>query len=728
MPVSHHALLTLALALSFGLILIVISRRLKLPTLVFLLGGGILCGPEGLGILHPDALGDFLPVIVSLAVGIILFEGGLTLDIKGYLTGSVVIKRLLTLGVLVTWLGVAGIVKLFFPVGWATALLAGSLVIVTGPTVIAPLLKRIRIKPRLHHILQWEGVLIDAVGVFIALLCYEWVTAQRGAGGEAFWNFGVRTVIGLTFGAIGGWVIYLALKWRLAPDNMTNGFALALAVLVFGLSETVQTEAGLLAVTVAGLIVGWRRPVDLHKIREFKGELTELLIGLLFMLLSARLDLSRFVAFGQSGIIALAVLLVTVRPLSILLCTWGSGLNWREKVFLGWVAPRGIVAASMASLFALALTQRASADFDPNFVETFTYSVIVTTVVLQGFTAGGLAWVLRLRQPVPKGWLVLGAHGFARPIATFLTQQTGTPTVLIDRNQRKAASATREEFTVINGDALEPETLTSRHDLVQSGHLLALTGNSDLNELACHRWAEFLPRDNLFRWSNDGAARHHRGTHGAALWTELPRPSLVATELESGASSLNEFVVERAGPLPPNTIPLLLAREGAVRPVKTDRPDFKKGDRVLLLRRSGSYLAGALAAGGMLDLPNNEMLAPYTRLIETLRKSYPELDVEALGDDLKTRAETFPFDIGHGVSVPHGYAPQLPGRVCLLGRDKSFGALTFLVLSPHADADSHLATLGEIARLCSIAERRQALLASEDLSTVVAIARDFGHG
>ncbi|MCF3651513.1 cation:proton antiporter [Synoicihabitans lomoniglobus] len=728
MPVSHHALLTLALALSLGLILIVISRRLKLPTLVFLLAGGILCGPEGWGILEPDALGEFLPVIVSLAVGIILFEGGLTLDIKGYLTGSTVIKRLLSVGVIITWLGVTGIVKLFFPVDWSTALLAGSLVIVTGPTVIAPLLKRIRIQPRLHHILQWEGVLIDAIGVFIALLCFEWVTAQSGGEGEALLNFGVRAVTGLVFGGVGGWVIYLALKWRLAPDNMTNSFALALAVLVFGLSETVQAEAGLLAVTVAGLIVGWRRPVELQKIREFKGELTELLIGLLFMLLSARLDLSRFVAFGQSGIIAVAVLLVTVRPLSILACTWGSGLNWREKVFLGWVAPRGIVAASMASLFALALADRASASFDPNFVETFTYSVIVTTVVLQGFTAGGLAWLLRLRQPMPKGWMVLGAHGLARPIATFLTKNTGTPTVLIDRNQRNAVGASREEFTVIHGDALEPEMLMERHDLVQTGHLLALTGNSDLNELACHRWAEMLPRTNLFRWSVDGAARHERGTHGTAIWTQLPRPGLIADELHTGESELTEFVVEKPGPLPPNTVPLLIARDRTVRPVSAAKPDFKKGDRLLLLHRSGSYLASALAAGGMIDLPNIEMQAPYTRLLEALGESYPALDVKALGEDLMHRAETFPFDIGHGVAVPHGYAPELPGRVCLFARDRSFGALTFLVLSPHADADGHLATLGEIARLCSIPERRVALLESEDLSTTVAIARDFGHG
>jgi hypothetical protein len=147
---------------------------------------------------------------------------------------------------------------------------------------------------------------------------------------------------------------------------------------------------------------------------------------------------------------------------------------------------------------------------------------------------------------------------------------------MIDRNQREAALAVREGFNVITGDALEPEVLHSRHDLVQAGHLLALTENSDLNELACHRWSEFLSRDNLFRWSTDGSARHHRVSHGIAVWTELPRPGLVASELASGESTLEEFIVAGPGPLPSLTVPLLLSREGVVRLVNTSKPDFKK--------------------------------------------------------------------------------------------------------------------------------------------------------
>ncbi|HTJ78024.1 MAG TPA: cation:proton antiporter [Rariglobus sp.] len=727
MPTSHQALLTLALALSLGLILIVVSRRLKLPTLVFLLGGGVLCGPQGLRILDPDSLGEFLPVIVSLAVGIILFEGGLTLDIKGYLQGSTVIKRLLSLGVLVTWLGAAALVKLFFHTGWPLALLAGSLVIVTGPTVIAPLLKRIRIQPRLHHILQWEGVLVDSIGVFIALLCLEWVTAQSGHGGMAMLNFGIRTATGIVLGVAGGWGIYLALKHRLAPDNMVNGFALALAVLLFGLSETIQPEAGLLSVTLAGLIVGWKHPVDLQKIREFKGELTELLIGLLFMLLSARLDLGQFQAFGLPGVLAVAALLFIVRPVSVLLCTWGSDLNWRERVFLGWIAPRGIVAASMASLFALALARDHALVFDPRFVETFTYSVIIATVVLQGFTAGGLAWVLRLKRPPARGWLVLGAHGFARRVATFLDANGGAPVTLIDRNPLETALAARDHLDVISGDALEPEPLIARHDLVSVGHLLALTDNSDLNELACHRWSEHMLRDHLYRWSTDGSARTHHATHGQPVWNELPRPGQISAELLSGASSLEELLVDIPAPLPPQAIALLLARDGQVHPVIARRPTLQKGDRLLLLRRTGSYLANALSAGLVVDMPASAAQPPYLELIEALRTRYPSIDAKAVSGELQRRVVDFPFDVGRGVSVPHAYAPDLHQRICLLARDRSFGHLTFLVLSPQADADSHLATLNEIARICDVPEDRKALLEAPDLSSLVALTRNFAQ-
>lgn len=722
---SHHALLSLAFALALGTLLIVVARRLRLPTIVLLLAGGIGVGPEGLGWIHPEALGGFLPIIVSLAVGIILFEGGLTLDLKGYLTGSRVIKRLLSIGVLTTWIGAALAVRFFLQVDIAVAILAGSLVIVTGPTVIVPILKRIRVKPRLHHILHWEGVLIDAIGVFIALLCFEWVTAQ--AGGAALMNFAVRTLSGLGFGLVGGWIIYLALKWRVAPDSMVNSFALAMAVLLFGLAEAVRSEAGLLAVTVAGLVVGSRHPIDLHRIREFKGEITELLIGLLFMLLSARLELDQFRSFGMEGLRAVAFLILVVRPVGVIICTWGSGLNWREKTFLSWVAPRGIVAASMASLFALALAKE-DLGFDTRIIETFTYSVIVATVVLQGFTAGLVAWILRLRSAEPRGWIVLGAHEFGQAVANFLTNHSGAKAVLLDRNEVATKNAAHAGHTVITGDALEPETLMGRPEMQQVGNLLALTDNSELNELACHRWSESIDRTHLYRWSTDGSSRSHRLTNGQPIWSELPHPALVAGELSLREATTTEYTVEDASKLPPQSIPLMVARDERIRAVGTAESfNFKAGDNVLLLKRTGSYLARALAGGGLVDLEAEDLVPPYPKLIAAAKALHAKLDAKQISAALTARAASFPSEIEKGVHVPNADAENLPTRVCMLGREKASGQLAFLVLSPPANNDGHLATLSEIARLCHRPEHREALLKAADHPRVVAYARDNAH-
>jgi NhaP-type Na+/H+ or K+/H+ antiporter len=723
---THHALLALAFALAFGTLLIVVARRLRLPTIVLLLAGGIGLGPEGLGWIHPEALGGFLPLVVSLAVGIILFEGGLTLDLKGYLQGSQVIKRLLSLGVLVTWAGAALAVWYFLQVGPAVALLAGSLVIVTGPTVIVPILKRIRVKQRLHHILHWEGVLIDAIGVFIALLCFEWVTAQ--AGGAAVMNFAIRTATGLGLGLVGGWVIYLALKWRLAPDSMVNSFALAMAVLLFGLAEAVRSEAGLLAVTVAGLVVGSRHPIDLHRIREFKGEITELLIGLLFMLLSARLELDQFVAFGEQGLYAVLFLILVVRPLGVIACTWGSGLNWREKAFLSWVAPRGIVAASMASLFALALAQQ-DLGFDPRIIETFTYSVIVVTVVLQGFSAGFIAWMLRLRTPEPRGWMVLGAHDFSRAVAGFLSEHSGAEAVLLDRNPQATKDAAHAGHTVITGDALEPEPLQGRPELAQVGHLLALTDNSELNELACHRWSETIDRRHLYRWSTDGSARSHRLTNGQPVWSELPHPARVASEIRLHETRIEETEIDDpSAALSPGTVPLMAARDGRIRLLGTARAlTYKKGDRVLLLHHTGSYLARALAGGALVELTEEDFTAPYAKLVAAARARHPKLDAKAINDSLTAQAAAFAQEVKPGIHLPNANAEHLPNRICLLGRHAASGQLAFLVLSPPDNPEGHLATLSEIARLCRDDTHREALLKAVDHTQVVAYARAHAH-
>ncbi len=384
---SQGALWALCFAVGAGCLLTVLSRRLHLPTIVLLLIGGFALGPEWLGVLHPNALGDFLPMIVSLAVGLILFEGALTLDLKEFKQTSTVIKRLLTVGVLITWLGSALTAYIVFDTSPAFALLMGSLIIVTGPTVIVPLLRRIRVQQKLASILHWEGVLIDTIGVFTAILCYEWVV--EGGGAVAIPSFLIRVASGAAIGLIGGYSIYWVMKKNWVPDNIVNAFALASAMLIFGATELIKPEAGLLSVTIAGLIVGIKKPRQLREIKAFKAELVDLLIGMLFLLLVARLELQQFIDFFKmgGGWVLFSVILI-IRPLSIAASSFGTDLNLRQKALLSWVAPRGVVAASMASLFALSLSGKENSVGDPALLESFVYSVICATVLIQGRSAG----------------------------------------------------------------------------------------------------------------------------------------------------------------------------------------------------------------------------------------------------------------------------------------------------------------------------------------------------
>ena len=577
-PTDERAiLLSLTTAVAGGLGLIILARRTGLPAIVLLLFGGVAFGPEGLGLIRPDSLDGFLPVIVSLAIGLILFEGGLTLDLRGFSRGSNAITSLLTIGVLVTWLGTALAARLCFGLGWPLALLAGSMVIVTGPTVIGPLLKRLQIETRLHNILHWEGVLIDAVGVFVATLCFEWIAGHSGR--IAVGNFGLRALSGVAVGALGGFAIVLAFRRRWVPQNQLNAFALAAAVLIFGATEAIISHAGLLAVTVAGFIIGWRRPVELESIRHFKAEISDLLIGMLFLLLSSRLKLAQFHDFGWRGVVLVAVIMLVVRPLNVLLSTLGTSLHWREKAFLAWIAPRGIVAASLASLFAIALSTgtipgpAAVPGGNGRFLETFVYSVIVATVVLQGFSAGWVARLLRVKRPDPTGWLIVNADAFGRRLARFIRDEAKLDVLLLDTNARLVAEARAEGLPALCEDALKVDLTEDRSEFQTIGNLLALTDNTELNELLCNRWGHFIGHEDTYRWSpaQNGAAPETTSGHGRVVFARMARPSVIAAEI-----LLREAQIE-AAPLdevPPGGVPLSDAtrRQGSAHPRRGCHP------------------------------------------------------------------------------------------------------------------------------------------------------------
>ena len=751
-PTDERALLlSLTTAIAGGLGLIILARRANLPAIVLLLLGGVLFGPEGIGVIQPASLEGLLPVIVSLAIGLILFEGGLTLDLRGFSRGSNAITGLLTVGVLVTWLGSAAAARLCFGIDWSLALLAGSMVIVTGPTVIGPLLKRLQIEPKLHHILHWEAVLIDAIGVFVATLCFEWIAGHSGR--VAVGNFGLRALSGAAVGAAGGFAIVFSFRRRWVPQNLLNAFALAAAVLIFGATEAIISHAGLLSVTVAGFIIGWRRPVELEAIRHFKAEITDLLIGMLFLLLASRLKLAQFHDFGWRGVILVAAIMLVVRPLNVLVSTLGTSLTWREKMFLAWIAPRGIVAASLASLFAIALAANpgSGATTAPGgsgrFLETFVYSVIVATVILQGFSAGWVARWLRVKRPDPTGWMIVNADAFGRSLARFIRDEAKLDVLLLDTNARLVAEARAEGLPALCENALNVE-LAEEHDEFQPiGNLLALTDNNELNELLCHRWGHVIGHEGTYRWSpaQGGAAPASKSGHGRVVFAKMARPSVIAAEL-----MLREARVHAApdDEVPFEGVPLLTLRGGEILPTLApedivpdllpveSNPDEPTASRVLVLERTEGFLSRSLVAGGVLDVAAGTLTDLYQQLIAYVVERNPAVSKEQMLRDTLEPTELVPAWLGHGVAIPHLYSSHLSHRVCVLARLAPPGLRTpeqqalrfvFFLVSPSGDPEGHLATLAEIARFCSEPEHREALAAFSSVADATRFVRSHSR-
>ena len=586
---NNSALWTLCFAVGAGCFLTTLSRKLHLPTLVALLLGGFLLGPEGLGLFDPKALGDFLPIFISLAVAIILFEGGLTLDLREFTHTSTVIQRLLSIGVIITWFGVAIIVWIVFKTNISFALLMSSLVIVTGPTVIVPLLRRIRIQSRIANILHWEGVLIDSIGVFIAILCFEWVVESGGT--VALPNFAIRILSGLLIGSIGGYFIYYCMNRKFIPDTLINAFALASAMFIFGITELIKPEAGLLSVTVAGGIVGIKKPHRLKEIKAFKAEIVDLLIGLLFIILVARLELEQFYHFfNNGGLWVLLGVLLIIRPLSVFVSAYKTQINLREKLLLSWIAPRGVVAASMASLFALSLQNKETQIGDPLLMEAFVYSVICTTVLLQGLSSGLVARLLKLQRPAPNDWVIIGAHRFGRELANAIQKTEDHSVILLDTNPSHVKMAKKYGLNALLCDAMEAEELYEEEQILfGAGYILALTDNSELNQLLMQRWSEQLNQDSVFGWIPKDNPNNINNIIGQSTFPAMEPPAVISSELIKGNYEITALTIEASTDLSELTAtPLLIISNKQIRPFdsfKEDEQSPKTGDTLILYQR-----------------------------------------------------------------------------------------------------------------------------------------------
>ena len=491
----------ISLVIFAGIFSQALANKLKLPAIVPLLIIGALIGQ--LEMIDLGQLGDGLHTIVQVGVAIILFEGGLRLKVKQFREGPSIIRNLVSVGLVITWLLSAAAAYFFIPglhnpSGLKISLLFGALVTVSGPTVIMPILKIVKPFKKVATVLKWEGILIDPIGALLAVVILTFLNTNVSGYESVVKAFVSSLSIGLVFGGVTAFILYFLLKrTHLIPEELRNLMVLAMILVVFSLSNWVQKETGILAVTVAGFVLGILRPRGLKEIESFKGQLTILMVSILFILLAAKLDLNAIWNLGLPGLLLLLVILFVIRPLNVFVSGINSKLSLREKLFVSWIAPRGIVAAAVASLFAETL--KANPDFAPQagYIESLTFLIIIGTVFFQGATARYVGKWLKVTEPDPHGVVIIGANHAARMIAKQLNELK-IETVLLDSNKSMVARAKKEGLSAETANALS-QYVIEEFEFAGFGKLLAMTPSEKTNILACQLWANDLGRDNVFR-------------------------------------------------------------------------------------------------------------------------------------------------------------------------------------------------------------------------------------
>jgi NhaP-type Na+/H+ or K+/H+ antiporter len=493
----HNSVVGVALVLILGVSAQWLAWKVRLPSIVLLLLTGIVAGPVT-GWLDPDALfGNLLQPVVSLSVAVILFEGGLGLELQELRAIGSSLRNLVTVGVLVTWASTAGLAYFVLGLDVQFAVLLGAILVVTGPTVILPLLRHVRPTGEVGSLLKWEGMLNDPVGAILAVLVFEAIllggatASTRSAVAGFFETLGVGAGVGLAGAAI----TILALKRYWIPDFLQNAVSLMLVMAVFLASNQLKSEAGLLAVTVMGIALANQHWYPVRHIIEFKENLRVLIISVLFILLAARVRVQDLEQLGWRHAVFLLALILFVRPLAVWLSTIGTGLTRNQRIFVAWMAPRGIVAAAVSALFASELVRN---DYpEAQVLVPVTFLVIIGTSAVYGSTAFALARKLGLAEPSPQGVLIVGSHSWAREIAKVL-QREKLQVALADSNWENVTSARMSELPAYYGGILS-ESVLDQVELYGIGNLLAMTSNEEANSLGALHFAGTFGRNRVFQ-------------------------------------------------------------------------------------------------------------------------------------------------------------------------------------------------------------------------------------
>ena len=497
-------MLELAGIVILGILAQWVAWKFKIPAILPLILIGLLVGPIAAAYLSEDGTkwiepiwngkkglfpGDGLYYFVSLAISIILFEGGLTLKSNEIKNVGPVITKLITLGAAITFFGAGIMAHYIFNLGWEISFLFAGLIIVTGPTVITPILRNIPLKKDISTVLKWEGILIDPIGALVAVLVFEFISVGGGSGftKTAVMEFGKILLFGTSFGFTFAHALAYAINKKLIPHYLLNVVALSTVLLVFVESEVFAHESGLLAVVVMGMVLGNGRLKNLKELLYFKESLSVLLISILFILLSASINIEDLMLlYTWKTPVLFAIVVFVIRPLAVFSSTFNSKLKLNEKLFISWVGPRGIVAAGIASLFGSKLLKQGVEGAE--YITPLVFMIVLGTVLLNATTARIFAKMIGVFLKSSDAILFVGASDPARLIANYLKEK-GKRVILIDANKNFIEQAINDGLEALKIDIYDDD-LTDNIELNDVGYLIALTGSDMVNKYAINSFSK----------------------------------------------------------------------------------------------------------------------------------------------------------------------------------------------------------------------------------------------
>ena len=475
-----------------------VAAWLRLPSIVFLLVFGVVLGPDVLGWVQPGVIANFRHYI-ELMVAVILFTGAMSLRVEEIQAHGRMVAKLLSVGLLATAILTALATRIVLGAPWYVAALFGTLMSVTGPTVVLPLLKRISLRENLHSILKWEAILIDPLGVIATILTLEFILAEQPSLIATLTLLATRVTVGGLLGLAAGLLIAWSLRRRffLGHDvEELGGLAsIALALLFYGAAEGYHHGTGLVTVVVAGTVLGNAEFPYKREITAFKEQVTVVALSILFILLAANVRLAELQAIAGPGTALVAVMMLAIRPASVFLSGTRTRIALREELMLALTAPRGVVAASFAYLIAQHMAEGGRGD--ASVLVPLSFLVISATVLFSGLLGEPLARLLGVHTGERRALLIVGANHLGRLIAREVASR-GVAVRLVDKNSAEVARSRDAGLVAHQGDATDPAFL-EEIDLGEVGRVLALTRNEEANMLACAAAADLVGRDAVFR-------------------------------------------------------------------------------------------------------------------------------------------------------------------------------------------------------------------------------------